>query len=141
MATQNIVTQTGNRVSILLDGIAVGAMQSVRMSQDYGLDGVYEIGNINPIENVPGAARYSISCSNVVLKKGALKRAGIAEVNGVGVLRGRVFDIEVFDKDTGQLLQKYIGCSYASGDADVNRNAMIMSSAQFMALDVSGDGL
>ena len=40
-----------------------------------------------------------------------------------------------------ELLRKYEGCSYASGDVDVTKNAIIMSSAQFMALRVSGTGV
>lgn len=140
MATTNVQSQSGNRVAVMLDGIQVGAMQSVRMSASYGLEPVYGIGDIDPLEHVPTAARYPISVSNVVLRKGALRKAGLAPENGAAALKGVVFDIEVYSKDDGTLLQKYQGCSYDSGDVDVSRNAIVMSSAQFMALTISGNG-
>lgn len=139
--TTNVQTQTGNRVAVMLGGVQIGAMQSVRMSHDYGLDAVYGIGDIEPVEHVPTAARYSLSTSNVVLRTGAMKAAGLVPENGAAALKGVVFDIEVYSKDDGKLLQKYQGCSYASGDVDVSRNAIIMASAQFMALTISGTGL
>jgi len=139
-ASVNLKTRTGNRVDVTFGGVRIGGMQSVRMSQDYGHEGVYEIGSPEPIENVPGAARYPLSASNVVLIKGAMKKAGIAAENADAVLKGLVFDIEVFDKDSGELIQKYMGCSYTGGDTDVNRNQIIISSAQFLALTVSGTG-
>lgn len=141
MAKVNIKARSANRVAVVLDGKQVGAMQSVRMSDDYGLEGVYGIGDTDPIEHVPGAARYSISVSNVVLKSSSLRALGLAPENGAAALQGQVFDIEVYDKESGELLRKYGGCSYASGDVDVSKNAIIMNSAQFMALTVTGNGV
>lgn len=136
----NSQVQTGNRVAILLGGMQIGAMQSVRMSKDFGLDAVYGIGDAEPVEHVPTAARYSLSCTNVVLRKGSMQKAGLTSINATDALKGLVFDIEVYSKDSGELLQKYQGCSFASGDASVDRNAIVMASAQFMALTVSGSG-
>lgn len=135
---QNLQVQTGNRIAVMLDGKQIGAIQSVRMSDDYGLEGVYGIGDIDPIENVPTAARYNLSASNVVLRKGAMRAAGLVPENGVAALQGLVLDIEVFDKDTGELIRKHAGCSYTSGDIDFSRNAIVMASAQFVCLNASG---
>ena len=135
---QNIKTRSGNRVVVVFDGKQIGALQSVRQSDDYGLEGVYGIGDINPVEHVPTAARYTLSVSNVVLRKGDMRSAGLIPENGAAALQGLVFDIVQLDKDTGEELRKYTGCSYASGDIDVSRNAIVMANASFMALDVSG---
>lgn len=134
----NANVRSANRIAILFDGKQIGAMQSVRSSDDYGLEGVYGIGDINPIEHVPTAARYTLSVSNVVLRTGAMRAAGLIPENGEDALKGQVFDIEQYDKDTGLLLRKYTGCSYASGDMDVSRNAIVMANATFMALNVTG---
>ena len=141
MSKVNLKVRSANRIAVLLDGKQVGALQSVRFSDDVGLEGVYGIGDTDPIEHVPTAARYSISLSNVVLNASSLRRLGIVPENGAAALQGVVFDIEQYDKETGDLLRKYSGCSYASGDVDVTKNAIIMSSAQFMALTVSGTGV
>lgn len=135
---QNLQAQSGNRVYVVFDGQQIGAMQSVRMSDDYGLEPVYGIGDIDPIENVPTAARYSLSCQNVVLRKGAMRAAGLVPENGQAALQGLVFDIEVYDKDDGSLIRKHVGCSYGSGDVDFSRNAIVMASAQFSCLGASG---
>ena len=55
-------------------------------------------------------------------------------------LQGLVFDLEVYSKDDGKLLRKYIGVSYASGDIDINAHQIVVASGQFNALDVTGSG-
>lgn len=135
---QNLQVQSGNQVVVVYDGKQIGAMQSVRMSDDYGLEPVYGIGDIDPIENVPTAARYNLSCQNVILRKGAMRAAGLVPENGQAALQGLVFDIEVYDKSTGDLIRKHTGASYSSGDIDFSRNAIVMASAQFMCLNASG---
>jgi hypothetical protein len=83
-------------------------------------------------------ARHTLQVSAMVLNKGAMLQAGVAMENGDDVLRGFVFDIEVYSKDDGTLLRKYMGCSYASGDLDFSKHAIVMQSGQFNALDVVG---
>lgn len=141
MATTNRNTRTGNRIVVVLDGKQVGLVQSVRMSDDYSPEPASGIGDIHVAEYVPTMARHTLSVSAMVLSLKSLRAQGIIGENGDDVLRGRVFDIEQYDKDTGALLRKYVGCSYASGDVDVSKHAIVMVSATFMALDVVGTGL
>lgn len=77
----------------------------------------------------------------MVLFKDAMREAGISALDGDDVLEGKVFDIVIFSKDDGAELRKYMGCSYASGDVEVTKHAIIVSNAQFNALNVTGDGL
>lgn len=135
---QNLQVQSGNRIAVTLDGKQIGAIQSVQMSDEYGHQGVYGLGDIDPIENVPTEARYNLSAQNVILRKGAMRKAGVVPENGQSVLQGLVFDIEVFDKDTNELIRKYEGCSYTSGSIDFQRNAIVMANAQFVCLNARG---
>lgn len=141
MAQTNLKVRSANRIVVLIDGKQVGALQSVRFSEDYGVEQVYGIGDIEPVESVPTAARYSISVSNVVLRKDSLRKLGIVPEDGAGALKGRVLDFEQYDKDTGELLRAFRGCTYGSGDVDISKNAIVMASASFMALTVSGTGV
>jgi hypothetical protein len=136
MATTNLKTRSGNRIAF--DGKQIGLIQSVRMNDDYSPEPASGIGDIHIQEYVPTQARHSLSVSSMVLNKGAMLQAGVASENGDGMLQGVVFDIEVYSKDDGTLLRKYTGCSYASGDMEVSKHAIVMQSAQFNALDVSG---
>lgn len=141
MATQNLRVRSGNRIIVKIDGKEVGLAQSVRMNDDYGPEPASGIGDIHVVEYVPTMARHNLNVSNMVLKTKNLRDQGIAVENGDAALRGMVMDFEIFDKDTGRLLRKYLGCSYASGDSEVSKHAIVMQSGVFNALDVVGESL
>ena len=135
---QNLKTRSGNRIVVVFDGKQVGLLQSVSANDDYSPEPASGIGDIHVAEYVPSMARHSLSVSAMLLNRGALLEAGIAPENGDGILQGLVFDFEVYSKDDGVLLRKYVGCSYASGGIEVSKHAIVMQSAQFNALDVVG---
>jgi len=137
---QNIKTHSANRIVVLLDGKQVGLIQNVSQNDDYAPDVASGIGDIHAVEYVPTMARHSLSVSAMKLKRGAMMELGIVLENGDAVLRGLVFDFEVYDKDEGTLLRKYVGCSYASGSFDISKHQILIQSAQFNALDVVGLG-
>lgn len=141
MATRNVKTRSGNRTIISCDGKQVGLIQNVRMNDDYAPEPASGVGDIHVQEHVPTIARHSLSISTMVLVRGALLDLGIAVENGDGALQGIVFDIEIYSKDDGSLLRKYMGCSYASGDLEVAKHTIVMQSGTFNALDVSGIGV
>ena len=140
MATQNLKTRSGNRIIVTFDGKQIGLLQSVRANDDYSPEPASGIGDIHVQEYVPTMARHSLNVSAMLLNRGAMLEAGIAAENGDAMLQGLVFDIEVFSKDDGTLLRKYTGCSYASGDLEVSKHAIVMQSGMFNALDVTGLG-
>lgn len=141
MASVNLKARSGNRVIVKFDGKQIGLVQSVRMSDDYGPEPASGIGDIHVAEYVPTMARHSISVSSMILFTGAMREAGINTVDGDEALEGRVFDIVVESKDDSTELRKYTGCSFASGDVEVQKHAIVVSNAQFNALNVSGSGL
>lgn len=134
---ENLKVRSGNRIVVMLDGLQVGLLQSVRMNDDYSPEPASGIGDIHVQEHVPTLARHTLQIRSMVLNKGTLRQAGITSENGDSVLQGLVFDIEVFSKDDGTLLRKYTGCTYASGDVEVNKHAILMASGNFMALNVT----
>lgn len=134
----NLKVRSGNRISVKFDGKDIGLIQNVRMSDDYGHEPASGIGDAHAVEYVPGMARHSLSVSSMTLLTGGLRNAGITGENADQVLQGNVFDFVTMDKTTGEELRKYIGCSYVSGDVDVSKHAIVVSNAQFMALDVTG---
>lgn len=138
MAATNLKTRSGNRIIVTLDGKQVGLMQSCRASDDYSPEPSSGIGDIHVQEYVPTMARHNLNVSFMVLNKNALFDQNLIPENADGVLRGLVIDIEQFDKDTGNLIRKYMGCSFASGDYEITKHAIVMQSAVFLALDVIG---
>jgi hypothetical protein len=134
----NVKTRSGNRVVVQFDGNTVGLLQNIRMSDDYAPEPASGIGDIHAIEYVPTMARHQVSASTMILFSGALRDIGITPENGDAVLQGAVFDICVLSKDDGSVLRKIVSCSFASGDTEVGKHAIITSNCQFNALDVSG---
>ena len=140
MAKTNVKTQTGNRIVVKFDGQTVGLVQSVSMADDYGLEPASGIGDMHTQEYVPSMARHTVNVSNMVLKAKNMRLLGITPENADAVLAGTVFDIVSQDKDTGKALRTYKDCSYASGSIEVQKHAIVMSNAVFMALNVIGGG-
>lgn len=134
----NVKTRSGNRIIVVFDGKQLGLVRSVRGNDDYSPEPASGIGDIHPQEYVPTMARHTISVQQMVLQRGAMMAAGIAAENGDAALRGAVFNLEVYDKDTGALLRTYVDCSYASGDIEINAHQILVQSGQFNALDVRG---
>lgn len=138
---QNRNVRSGNQIKVFFDGKQVGLVQSVSANDDYSPEPASGIGDIHVQEYVPTIARHTLSISKMLLNKADLSAAGIVPENGDAVLEGNVFDLEQYDNLTGDLIRKYTGCSYASGSIEVNKHAIVMSNAQFNALDVSGTGI
>ncbi|WP_159711427.1 MULTISPECIES: hypothetical protein [Geminicoccus] len=135
---QNIKVRSGNRIVVRFDGKEIGLIQNVSMNDDYAPEPASGVGDIHVAEWVPTMARHTLNVSAMVLRRGAMLEAGIAMENGDAVLQGLVFDFESYDKDTGDLLRKYMGCSYASGSIEIQKHAITVQQAVFNALDVSG---
>ena len=140
MATEHRIVNSGNRIEVQFDGKQIGLLQNIRPSDDYGHEAASGIGDIHVQEHVPSMARHQLSASTMVLFANNLRDAGIAMENGDAVLKGLVFDIVVYGKDpkNSGLLRKYTQCSYTSGDIEISKHAIVVSNAQFLALDVVG---
>lgn len=137
MATVNKQVRSGNQIKVQFDGKNVGLVQSVDLRDDYSPEPASGIGDIHVKEYVPTMARHTLSVEEMVLNKNSLQKAGIHLSNGDDALKGLVFDIISIDKDTGDV-RKYMGCSMASGSVSIRKHAIVVSSAQFNALDVTG---
>ena len=135
---KNLKTRSGNRIAVVFDGKQIGLIQNISGNDDYSPEPASGIGDIHVQEYVPTMARHTLSVSAMMLNRGALLEAGIAAENGDAMLQGLVFDFEVYSKDDGTLLRKYVGCSYASGSIDIQKHQIAVQSAQFNALDVVG---
>ena len=134
----NLKVRSANLARVLIDGDEVGLMQNISMSDDYGPEGASGIGDIHVQEHVPTMARHSISCSKMALRTAGLYAKGIIPENGEDALKGLVVDIEVLDKNSGEVLRKYLGCTFASGSIEVSKHAIVSYQSQWMALDVAG---
>jgi|SRR5579862_204642 len=137
----NLKTRSGNRTLVTFDGKQYGLIQSVRMNDDYAPEMASGVGDIHAQEYVPTVARHTISVSKMILNKELMVKDGIFAENGDEVLQGLVFDFVVQDKDSGDVLRTYVGCSYASGDVEITKHQIVMANGTFYALDARGTGV
>jgi len=140
MASEHRIVNSGNRIEVQFDGKVVGLLQNLRMNDDYGHEPASGVGDIHVQEYVPSMARHSLSASTMVLYTKNLRDSGISMENGDEVLKGNVFDIIVYGRDpkNAGVLRKYIKCSFTGGDTEISKHAIVVSNAQFVALDVTG---
>ncbi len=155
---QNVIVRSSNRFTIAMGGVAVGLLQDLRCQDDYSPEPASGIGSINVYEYVPTLARYTITTSQACMFIGSLRRIGVSFENGEDAMKGLTFTIEVYDRliqgslqegstspatmaaegATGTLLRKYEKCSFASGDIEIRKNAIIITSATINACSVAG---
>lgn len=134
----NILVHSGNRIRVRFQGNEIGLVQNIRATDDYGSEPASGIGDLRPIEYVPSMARHTVNVGWMALRRDNAIVREIYSENAAIVLKGLVFDIEVMDKDTGDLLRKYVSCSFVSGDMEFQKHAIVLQNAQFMALDAVG---
>lgn len=140
MATEHRIVNSSNRIEVQFDGKIIGLLQNLRMSDDYGPEPASGIGDIHVQEYVPTMARHNLSASTMVLFTKNLRDSNIAMENGDDVLKGLVFDIVVYGRDpkNAGMLRKYTKCSFSGGDVEISKHTILVSNAQFVALDVTG---
>lgn len=69
--------KTGGKVIIMLDDIPLAFAQSARFRDDYGLEPVHIIGQLQTIEYVPMHARHEIQISTLVVRNTSLISMGL----------------------------------------------------------------
>jgi hypothetical protein len=161
MARSNLKTYSGNRIAVEFDGQVIGLVQSLRLSDSYGLEDASGIGDIHVIEHVPSKAVHTVSVTNMTLFTGNMRDLGIAYENGDQALEGMIFDIVVYgdtaagsadnvaaggvtvaqQAPTGAAIRTIVGCSFDSGDVDITAHRIVVQSGQFKAIDVVGTGI
>lgn len=135
----NLLVRSANKILVFFNNTPVGLCQNIRFSEDYNPDYASGVGNIYAQEYVPTFANYEVSTSFMVLNTQSMYSAGIATIDGAQALQGLVFDIEIIDATTGATLRKYVGCTYARGEVEVDKHRIVLSNASFKCLSPTGN--
>lgn len=157
--TQNVIVRSSNRFVIAMGNTAVGLLQDLRCQEDYSPEPASAIGSISVKEYVPTIARYTISTSQACMFKDSLRQLGVSFLDGKDAMKGLVFTIQIYDRTNSTsvkqdssagitmanegsiagstLLRQYLKCSFASGDIEIRKHAMIMNNATINACDVA----
>jgi hypothetical protein len=160
--SQNAVVRSSNRFTIKRGDTVIGLLQDLRCQDDYSPEPASGIGDIHVKEYVPTMARHTISTSQACMFTASLRKLGISFENGDDAMKGLVFNIEICDRvyqetvslgktgpgntawvgvaeegATGTVLRRYEKCSFASGDIEIRKHAMIVTSATINACNAT----
>jgi hypothetical protein len=139
----NYKSHTGNRIIIRFNGAIVGLVQSLRASEDFGVQGLYQVGDIQAAELVPTQAQYTLTADMIFLKtdtfySGFGSSTPLAPVDPYGALYFKPFQVAIYDSDTMKLMRYWDGCYYSQGDLQISMNAVLTGSCTFRAITASG---
>ncbi len=127
---------TANEAVVVFNGKPLGTLTSVTFDRRYGQEPQRTIGNINPVENVPTAADYSVSAGMLVLTEDDLVKNGLLPEDAEAILTGNTFDILAMHKTSGKVRIAAVGCSLDSDNIQISANRVISTNATFKALDI-----
>ena len=125
---------SGNRALIRFQGnvIGVGATSSSH-DDDFGVQEIRQLGSAKPAELQDGAHRFTVTLSAHFIPGKALSDMGFA--NEDEFYEGNEVDIELVDRVTGQVLERYVKCRRTRKSRNYPANAPSTESITFMALD------
>lgn len=143
---------TGNIVTIDFGKAKLGLVQTMQITEDFGVQPASGIGDIEPAEHVPGTSRIQLQMDSILIFKNAvdsalnvttelpatlndkesIDSADIAPSEPRRILEGRTFTITVMTMG-GVTIRQYLDCVYASGNFSIQKHSMISRSATFMA--------
>ena len=162
----------GSRIRVLLDGAGsdvVGYAQGARCMDDYGLEPVQVLDQLEVLEYVPTHARHQINMNFLVLRTKSLQKANLAPVAGgrwsaldrntdgslnsavvetgkgtpgaLRALHSKTYAIEILDSlaANAPALVKYTRCYFNSQNVEVGANRIMATDATWYA--VSREGL
>ena len=124
----NTGVRTGGKVVIYMDGYPIAFAQSARFRDDYGLEPVHVIGQLQTIEYVPMHARHEITISLLVLRNASLSKLGLepASAGSFGLLRAGGGAGVLGDGFAAQdPPAKYYGKGVASAAADGTNDSLV----------------
>lgn len=129
------VVSSGHQIVLKFDGQEIGAARSMGINQDFGVDSVYVIGTILPMEHSSQRWSGSIDLDKFFIRKEIGIGANI-DVSSEGILTIDPIDIEVIDRDSGETLFMATGCTLNSSSITIGANAFTGERATLTALRI-----
>ena len=108
-----IGTGTGNRVILKIKGEAIGICQNVSFEDDFGLQSVDGLGDVEVVEHVVGALTHRINGEKYMVSADTLEKLNYVP-NSDEWLTAPELSVEVVDTVSGTTIENYTGCKFNS---------------------------
>ncbi|MGE3550351.1 MAG: hypothetical protein AB7I29_10700 [Geobacter sp.] len=106
-------TSTGNRVLLKLKGEVIGVVQSLSADDNFDLQSVEGIGDVETQEFVVGLLAHNLSGEKYFVSADTLQKLGFVP-RGEEWLTAPELEVEVIDTVSGQTIELYTGCKFNS---------------------------
>jgi hypothetical protein len=128
-------TLTGNIVLLRIAGEIVGRAQSADFDDDFGVEQVSGIGDLEPQEHVSMRMTHTCAINKFVISRKSLQQIGTVPVDE-RILTMGVIDIEVLSKDN-KLIKKIESCTCQNYRLSVNAHAIVGENATWTGLSTT----
>ncbi|KAA0888767.1 hypothetical protein [Oryzomonas rubra] len=125
-------TATGNRVLLKIKGIVIGMCQNVSFDDDFGLQEVDGIGDLEVAGFEAGKLTHRISGEKYFVKSQTLVKLGFIP-NSTGWLTAPELAVEVVDSVSGETVESYSGCKFNTHSRKYNKHSITGESFQIFA--------
>lgn len=124
---------TGHTINIRIGTTIVGRAQGADGERSFGTEGIYEIGDIMPVEHVNMRYEGSFSLERFFVRDNDMVSLGLGSL-GVEVLTKGIMTIEIIDKYTGKIVRAYHGCTITNYRETFRVNSIAGENATFAYL-------
>jgi hypothetical protein len=115
---------TGNRALFKIKGQTVGAAQNVSCSDDFGLQDVDGLGDVEAVELVVGKITHTISGEKYFVNADTLRALGIVPTSAEW-LTAPELEIEIIDTVSGGTVELYTGAKFATHSRKYSKHTIV----------------
>lgn len=123
----------GHTINLRVGTTIVGRAQGVDGERNFGTEGIYEIGDIMPVEHVNLRYEGSVNIERFFVRDNDLKKLGIVSI-GAEVLTKGTITIEIIDKYSKNIVRSYHGCTITTYRETFRANSIAGENATFAYL-------
>lgn len=116
-------TMTGNRALFKIRGETIGVAQNVNCSDDFGLQDVDGLGDVEAQELVVGKITHTISGEKYFVSSNTLRKLGLVPTSEEW-LTAPELEIEIIDSANGETIELYTGAKFATHSRKYNKHTI-----------------
>ena len=125
-------TATGNRVILKLKGEAIGICQNVSFEDDFNLQEVDGLGDVEVQEHVVGKLTHRISGEKYIIAADTLEKLNFVP-NSDEWLTAPELSVEVVDTVSGTTIENYTGCKFNTHSRRYTKHQVTGENFQILA--------
>jgi hypothetical protein len=123
---------SGNRVILKISGQAIGTCSNVSFDDDFNLQEVDGLGNMEIVEHVVGKVTHRISGEKYFISAATLQQLGFVPYNDEWVTAEEL-SVEVIDTVSGETIENYTGCKFNTHSRRYTKHQVTGENFQILA--------